>query len=170
MSQEPLTFKSYKYLSDWDSQIIPPIQVVSCFVQYQDRILVLQRAKKDEQHLLWGIPGGKLEKDEEPTQGLAREIYEETQIKIDPNFFQLLGKALSKTHCDGVYGLFVYHTVLPFMPDITLTLDEHYTYKWVTIPEFESMKLLTAQYEAYQFTREKLKRKFEESYEKQYTV
>lgn len=159
-------YSAYQYLSHWNSHFIPPIQVVSCFVQYEDKILILQRAKKDQQHLLWGIPGGKLEENEDPIQGLVREIAEETTIQLDPDSFQLLGKTLSKTSCDGVYGLFVYHTRISSLPSITLKLDEHYTYKWVTIPEFEAMNLLTAQFEAYQFTKERLKQQLEEHYEK----
>ena len=166
VSPHSTNFQTYQFLSAWEPHVIPPIQVVSCFVQYQDRILVLQRAKKDEQHKLWGIPGGKLENNEDPVKGLVREIYEETQVKLYPDSFALLGKALSKTHCDGVYGLFIYHTKLPFLPDVILNSHEHYACKWVTISEFESMNLLTAQFEAYRFTKEKLKRKLEENYEK----
>jgi ADP-ribose pyrophosphatase YjhB (NUDIX family) len=150
---------TYKYLSLWDpinSKITPPIQVASCFMQLGDKILLLQRAKKDEQFMLWGIPAGKLQNGEIPTKGLAREILEETDILLDPESFILLGTALSRTSCDGLYGLYIYYVRLHEEPKIKITEHEHSAYKWVTIPEFESFKLLTAQFEAYKFVREKL--------------
>ncbi|KKL57912.1 hypothetical protein LCGC14_2230710, partial [marine sediment metagenome] len=88
-------FKSYKYLSYWNpsdekNTILPKI-VVTCFIQQKDKILILQRARKDLQYKLWGIPGGKLDKYEPPIQGLIREIKEEIDITISSKEFSLLG-------------------------------------------------------------------------------
>jgi len=161
----PSTY-TFRYLSRWDRTVAqPPVQVVSCFIQVKDKILILQRAKKDEQHLLWGIPGGKLGANELPVQGLAREIYEETRLKIDSSLFEFLGKAISQTSCDGVYGLYVYHTFLTKKAEISVTMQEHLAFRWVSIQDFEKTKLLTAQYEAYQLVKEKLEGKFRKKYE-----
>jgi 8-oxo-dGTP diphosphatase len=153
----------YKFLSPWihsANSLSPPVQVVSCFIRCENKILVLQRAKKDQQHMLWGIPGGKLNIDEIPINGLAREIYEETGINLIPDFFKFLGKALSKTSCDGIYGLYIYYIQIQKKPEIKINLHEHYLYKWVTLSEFESLNLLTAQYEAYRFVKKSLKRRW----------
>lgn len=151
--------ESYHYLSPWNPQadsFVPPVQVVSCFIQCGDKFLILQRAKQDEQYMLWGIPGGKLEKNEVPEEGLSREIFEETCTTIKPSMFKLLGTAISKTSCDGLYGLYVYYVALNEKPVITITAHEHHAYKWVTLPEFESTPLLTAQFEAYRLVKESL--------------
>ncbi len=151
---------SYKYLSSWDpldkQSKRPPIQVVTCFLQKQDKILALQRAKKDIQHNLWGIPGGKLNNGEDPIQGLIREIEEETGSKLDPRNFQLLGTAHSQTPCDGAYGLYLYHVLVPENFSVHVDPIEHYAYRWVTLSEFESMELLTAQGEALKLVKEQL--------------
>ncbi len=54
---------------------------------------------------MWGLPGGGLHKGEDPADGAAREVYEETGIKINPDKLWPLGKAVHRR-----YGLrFEYH-------------------------------------------------------------
>jgi 8-oxo-dGTP diphosphatase len=157
----------FRYLTRWNplekSLGIPKIQVVTSFLQKGNKVLVLQRARKDLQHKLWGIPGGKLEKGEHPLSGLIREVHEETKIKIESNRSQLLGTALSCTPCDGQYGLYIYHTVVSEDCDIIINLDEHYEFRWVTLTEFQSLDLLTAQREAFILVKDSLEILIQES-------
>lgn len=150
----------YQYLTPWDTldkqSKPPPFQVVTCFLQKQNKILALQRARQDIQHNLWGIPGGKLDKGEDPILGLIREIEEETGSKLDPKIFLLLGKARSKTQCDGEYGLYLYHASVPENFSVNIDPREHHAYRWVTLNEFESMELLTAQGEAFKLIKKQL--------------
>ncbi len=152
-----LKSQSFKYLKPWDpsSKHLPPIQVVTCFLQHEDKFLVLQRARKDAQYKLWGIPGGKLIEGELPITGLIREIQEETQIEyiLTP---QLLGTALSRTPSDGEYGLYVFHAYLSHLPSVSIRLEEHSAFNWVTLTEFQKLNLLTAQGEAFKLVKEKL--------------
>lgn len=152
--------RTYRYLSVWDplkpQHMIPAIQVVSCFLQEGDKVLVLQRARKDAQHKLWGIPGGKLDKGEEPLEGLLREIFEETKQRLAPHVFQLLGTALSQTPSDGEYGLYIYHALVPEKTAVRINLEEHYSFRWVTLEEFQDLELLTAQREAFWLVEDKL--------------
>ena len=155
--------KTFRHLSPWDpinpKSINPSKQVVTCFIQNADQILILQRARNDEQHGLWGIPGGKLDHDELPVPGLLREIKEETNLDIIPSNLKLLGTALSHTSCDGYYGLYLFHTILSDAK-IEINHSEHHAYKWVTLKEFELMPLLTAQGEAYEYVKKNLMRFF----------
>lgn len=152
--------ESFKYLSPWNpadtSILLPPIVVVSCFLRQENKILVLQRARKDQQHKLWGIPGGKLDKGESPLEGLVRELQEETTIVAQPDSFQLLGTAISRTPSDGQYGLYIYYGFAPQDIDIQINTDEHYAFQWVTIEEFQALDLLTAQREAFHLVKTKL--------------
>lgn len=153
---------SFIYLSPWDptrdKDIIPPCQVVTAFLQKEDKFLVLQRARKDQQHLLWGIPGGKLEKNEAPLQGLVRELQEELDVKLPPDIFQLLATTMSRTSCDGQYGLYLYHAFVPANLAVKINLEEHYSYQWVTLEQFEALDLLHAQGEAYRFVEDQLRK------------
>lgn len=158
--QNAVNPRPYQYLAPWHpSDPVaqqPTIRVVTCFLSYKDRVLVLQRARKDIQHQLWGIPGGKLEKDELPIPGLIREIYEETKLKFCETDFHLLSTALSKTPCDGQYGLYLYHAHLETKPLIQINSDEHYAYLWVRIMDFKKLNLLTAQGEAFDLVEDQL--------------
>lgn len=148
-----MTNQDYKYLSSWDpsdkNAVCPSVQVVTCFLQKKDKFLVLQRARKDLQHNLWGIPGGKLDEGETPLVGLVREIKEETGVMVTPESFLLMGTARSKTPCDGEYGLYLYHAVVPEDTSICINRSEHHSFLWVSPEEFETLSLLTAQREAY---------------------
>jgi len=152
--------QTYRYLSKWDPSdidaVIPPIQVVTCIFQCEDKFLVLQRARKDLQHNLWGIPGGKLDQNEEPIYGLIRESYEELGVRFSKEMFQLLGTAISRTPSDGQYGLYVYHAVVPSDLNIEINYAEHYAFRWVTVQEFLSLDLLTAQREAFMLVQDKV--------------
>lgn len=159
-NQAPLG--NFKYLTVWNSNTemekTPNKVVVTAFLQNGDKFLVLQRARKDEQYQLWGIPGGKLDQNELPIEGLLREINEETGLKLDRNSFCLLGTAISCTPTDGQYGLYLYHSFLKDDVKVQIDGSEHSAYNWVTLSEFESLNLLTAQREAYHLVEEKLKK------------
>jgi 8-oxo-dGTP pyrophosphatase MutT (NUDIX family) len=152
--------QKYQFLSSWKPlqtiDLDPKVQVVTVFLQKEERFLVLQRARKDAQYRLWGIPGGKLEQEEDPVKGLLRELYEETGLELSSQSFQLLGTALSHTPTDGQYGLYIYHSHLLNEQEISINTSEHYAFKWVTLDEFKELSLLTAQFEAFKFVEYKL--------------
>ncbi|MCD2191466.1 NUDIX hydrolase [Actinomycetospora soli] len=55
------------------------VSVAGIVVDDQDRVLVIKR--RDNGH--WEPPGGVLELDETPEQGVQREVYEETGVEVD---------------------------------------------------------------------------------------
>ena len=162
MNQNILTNKNFRFLSNWnpdqENGYTPKVVVVTAFLQKDDKILVLQRARNDEQHGLWGIPGGKLEDQELPLCGLIREIQEETGLSVSSEAFVLLNTAISKTPCDGEYGLYLYHAFLSEDQTVRINLQEHHAYRWVTLSEFQELDLLTAQREAFLFAKENLQK------------
>ena len=56
-----------------DSNVKIDFQVVTCFMEYKGKVLVLQRGRRDDQFGLWGIPSGKLDDQETPRDALSRE-------------------------------------------------------------------------------------------------
>lgn len=146
-------FKSCKYLSLWnlykDSHLTPKKQVVTCFLGKGNKVLVLQRGRKDLQYELWGIPGGKLAASEPIIKGLQREILEETGIRLQESSFIYLNSAISKTTTDGKYGLHLYYAEFPNDKDPVINPNEHLSFQWVSLDEFINLNLLHAQKEAF---------------------
>ena len=74
----------------------PKIEVVGCFLEYEDKILLLHRQEHTSQGNLWGIPGGKVEKSETPMAAAIRETFEETGFDISQQQIIDLGKVYIK--------------------------------------------------------------------------
>lgn len=131
-------------------------EVVTCFIHYNGKFLVLQRGRRDSQFGLWGIPGGKLEKNENPVEGLIREIFEETSIIVSKKSLRLLDQAHSVNPYDGSYILYLYYVDLDHEPIVIINNTEHLNYKWVTLSEFEKLNLLVSQGLAFNFVKNKI--------------
>lgn len=144
-----------KFLSKWDNSYKPPHSVVTCFLQTENKFLVLQRAREDVQYGLWGIPGGKLQDGEEPYIGMARELYEETGLCLSTNKLTLMDIAISHTDCDGEYGLYLFYATTESQA-IQLSSSEHLAFKWVPLDEFVKLPLLHAQLDAFKWVADEL--------------
>lgn len=98
------------------------------YATYTNRFLFLLRNDKDA--TFWGIPGGKLEKDETIIQGLERECIEETQyFPTNPKLIPIQ-KFVNNT--------FTYHTFFcpienEFIPILN---EEHIGYCWVDVNNY----------------------------------
>lgn len=71
------------------------------------RVLIAQRPAAKEHGGLWEFPGGKVEPDETPEAALARELFEEIGVEIDPCDFESLGFA-SESRSDRQLVLLLY--------------------------------------------------------------
>ena len=144
-------FLTSTFLSPWiDAFPFEGKQVVTCFIQRGDRVLMLQRGRKDAQYKLWGIPGGKREGDETLLEALCRELKEEIGVAFTEEQVIYLASAISKTSTDGIYGLHLYHAKFPDgLSEPKIDLAEHLAYQWVTLKEFKQVQLLHAQKEAF---------------------
>jgi 8-oxo-dGTP pyrophosphatase MutT (NUDIX family) len=98
---------------------------VNAFLIHSDNFLLLKRAQEP---FIWGPPGGKMFKDEDPVKGLHREVYEETGLKIQ--VFQ------------PVTTWFGFFNNLPLLSidylctctsDLVTLSDEHNDFRWLSI-------------------------------------
>jgi adenylate kinase len=129
------------------SDFSPKVTIVTLFLEVDGEVLLLQRSKKEDQSYTWGIPGGKLEDGEDGLTGLLREMREETGLDLS---------AEAITHAADRFALIpgwqyilkIYKLKLETKPEISLS-DEHVNFKWVPLSLFKSLKLLTAQDEAF---------------------
>lgn len=118
------------------------IEVVGCFLEYENKILLLHRQEDTSQGNLWGIPGGKLEKFETPFNAAIRETYEETGFDISTQRIIDLGCVYIK-YPDFDY---IYHMVKckPTAPpeSVKIAFREHKGFTWVTPQDALRMDLM----------------------------
>lgn len=103
-----------------------------------DKVLLARRSKTDiRRPLQWDLPGGILEQDELINDGCAREIEEETGIKVEPKDLKLAYATNDEFEGKGSVSwlLFVTNTNLK---EVKLS-SEHDNSQWVTIDEAINM-------------------------------
>ncbi len=97
------------------------MQVVGCFVELGDNILLLQKAK--EPHL-WGTPGGKAQQCEDLLDAMAREFVEETGIVVGKNDFEKLATVFVDTqHYSAEFLYHMFRLRLGCVPHIVLSKE-----------------------------------------------
>jgi 8-oxo-dGTP pyrophosphatase MutT (NUDIX family) len=96
--------------------------------------VVLVKNRRDE----WELPGGKLERNEEPAACVTREIEEELRLSIRPD--QLLD-AWVYTIAPGIDVLVVsYGCTETSMRDAVLS-DEHTEFDWIPLGDVETLRM-----------------------------
>lgn len=125
----------------------PQVQVAACYLEMDKKFLLLQSTSKKSEPETWGVPAGKLEKNESPEAAAKRELFEETGISIEQySQIQALGALyIRKPEVDYVYHLFKFK--LEEMPDVCLS-DEHQSYRWASLKDIEEMPLMAGAREA----------------------
>ena len=110
----------------------PKIEIIGCFLEYGDKILLLHRQDHTSQGNLWGIPGGKLEKSETPVNAAIRETMEETGFDISKQNIIDLGKVYIKyPKFDYIYHMIKCRpTELP--GNVKITFKEHKGFTYLT--------------------------------------
>ncbi len=112
----------------------PKLEVSACFMKLDDQFLFLKRVPKVSEGECWGIPGGKLEKNETHHAGAVREVHEETGLLFPPeNVRHIQTVFIRYPHIDFTYHMFETH--LDSMPSILIDPNEHTEFKWMTLKE-----------------------------------
>ena len=114
------------------------IRVTAAIIKKNGKFLVAQRKKGQHLEFKWEFPGGKIEKDENPEECLAREIYEELGVNCKVGIF--MG---SITYTDNEYSieLMAYRVLLK---SINFKLKAHEEIKWVNLNELNLVDLAPA--------------------------
>lgn len=113
----------------------PKIEVVTCYLRSGNEILFVKRRPDKSQGNLWGIPGGKLDKDKPLEEELIREMKEETSLDLSSQQLEPLGTLYLR------YPTFdyTYHMFGVFWqqerPHIILNSNEHVDYAWWSLKE-----------------------------------
>jgi 8-oxo-dGTP diphosphatase len=99
----------------------------NAYTLFEDKFLILRRANPPK---IWVPPGGHLHLNEDPLMGLAREVYEETAIRV---------RVIQPVHTwFGVFRgsplLSIDYVCEAYTPHIKMS-REHTQFRWLTIPE-----------------------------------
>lgn len=120
------------------------------FLYHQNKVLFLQTAKpKEVIGGTWGVPGGKHEQMETPTDAAIRELYEETGIHIKHEAIKFLGfyyaRVLGKESLD--VRLSVYRSDIASNKPLKIKLNslEHKAYKWVALDQVNTLDLIAGE-------------------------
>ena len=102
-------------------------EVVSCFVEYGGKFLLLLRQDHKSAPNMYGVPAGKVEEGETAPATMIRELYEETWIKAqDIDYFD----KVYVRYPDYDYVYHIFHLQLDSKPRITINPEEHKLYIW----------------------------------------
>jgi 8-oxo-dGTP pyrophosphatase MutT (NUDIX family) len=116
-------------------------EVISCFVEHGEEILLLHRQDHKPEGNTWGVPAGKIDVGEEPLEAMIRELREETRLKLDILQLFYFGKVFVKyTDYDFIYH--IYHTQLEQKQEIIINPKEHKNFKWITPQKALGMNLI----------------------------
>ncbi len=120
---------------------VAQIEAAGCYLEINQKILLLQLP---EDHVAepgkWGVPAGKLEKNETPEQAAIRELFEETGIFVSISQLEPLNPLyMCKKHISYVFHLF--KVVLDAIPDVRIC-KEHQGYAWVPLKDLHSLPLM----------------------------
>lgn len=123
----------------------PKFEVVGCcFLHYQDKILLLHRQDFKPEGNRWGIPGGKLNKNEPLIDAIIREVFEETGFRLDEEKVHYIGKVYIKVpNFDFEYHMVRYQDPIKNPGDVKINFKEHKGYTWVTPQDAVKMDLIT---------------------------
>jgi len=118
----------------------PKFDVVGCFVEHDDKILLLQRATHKSEPGTWVIPGGKVDPGETREQAARRELLEETGIALDGGIEFVASVFVKFSTYHFTYNMF--RTRVKDQPKVTHNPDEHGHARWVTRKEALAMELI----------------------------
>jgi 8-oxo-dGTP pyrophosphatase MutT (NUDIX family) len=120
---------------------IPKFSIIMCICEYHDKILLLHRQKGKPQELTWGVPAGKVERDELPLTAAQRELFEETGIQVSQENFKYLLKIYDRYPTTD-FGIDMFKLKLENQPAITINPREHITYTWVTLTQVQKLDVI----------------------------
>ncbi len=122
----------------------PRVEIAGCYLEFDHKLLLMQRAAGKSEPERWGVPAGKLEPGETKEQGARRELLEETGI-VAHELTYLGALYIRKPGIDYIYHPFKVH--LSSKPAVHLS-DEHLAYKWVALQEVKELPLVGGAWEA----------------------
>jgi 8-oxo-dGTP diphosphatase len=116
------------------SEVANTLLVNRAIISNNNKILLLQRAKEDSHNaLVWEFPGGKIDTDEEPIDGLIREVFEETGLTIELSspLAHVESELITAGKYEGRLYVALFYAAQKLSGDVVLS-SEHIAAEWVS--------------------------------------
>lgn len=126
---------------DEPENFIAKFEVVSCYVECGSEILILHRQDYKPEGNTWGLPAGKIDKDENEFDAITREIFEETGIDADPGDLEYLEK-LYVVYPTYQFIFHIFKLPLTEKPKVKISDHEHKEYRWAKPEEVLKLDLV----------------------------
>lgn len=108
----------------------PRFEVVSCLLEWQNKILLLHRQDHKPEGDTWCVPAGKVETGENLAAAMIRELYQETGLELVASDLEYRGKVYVK-YPDYDFVYHVFYSASPGSQRILINRSEHKAYRWV---------------------------------------
>jgi len=137
------------FSKDRPSDFHATIDVVTCFMEWDDRVLLLQYPEGHMFPKKWAVPGGRVEKGETKEQALERELFEELGLKaIDWRGVTFIQDAYVR-RAIGDIRLHLFKWKLDTHLEVLINQKEHLSFCWQPIQKFKEIDLIDNQYDTF---------------------
>ncbi|HRD55601.1 MAG TPA: NUDIX hydrolase [Parachlamydiaceae bacterium] len=123
----------------------PEMEAAGCCCLFEDKILLLKRHSDKPYGGTWGVPGGKMEKNEAIRACAIREVLEEAGLDIDDETLTFMGTLYCRINQNDQpfsYTFHLFQKKFHTLPKLDIGLDEHVEAKWVTFDEASKLPLI----------------------------
>lgn len=128
----------------------PTMEASGVFCEYKGRVLFLKRHSDKIEGLTWGIPAGKLERDEKPIEAAVRELNEEVGIQVPIEVVQPIAPLyVRRPDLDFIFHM--YYLPLAALPELNIAPQEHIDACWVDLQEALKLPLISGGREAIEY-------------------
>jgi 8-oxo-dGTP diphosphatase len=122
------------------------VEIVGCFLEYEGKYLLLLRQDFKPQGNTWDLPAGRVEKGESIGEAMKRELKEESGYACTDDELKFFKTVFVRyPDSDFVYHMFQIQLREPY--EVTIHLDEHKEFAWVSPKESLEMNLIGGQAE-----------------------
>jgi 8-oxo-dGTP pyrophosphatase MutT (NUDIX family) len=118
----------------------PKFAVVGCFLENDNRFLLLKRQDHKPQPRTWGAPSGKVSVGEDIATAMTRELYEETGCRVPPQDMKY-ERTFYVRYTDYDFSYHVFRARAA-SDSILINTEEHSAYQWVIPEESLAMDLI----------------------------
>ncbi len=131
----------YSVFSQRPADFSPSAEASGCYIEWDGKVLFLRRCPHKYQGSFWGVPAGKLERQETPIEAVIREVREEIALDIDNGTLENIGILYVRLpHQDYLFHMF--RSVFIDEPSIELHLEENEEARFVTYAEAIRLPLM----------------------------